>query len=202
MHGSGTSKPARFADAFRTGRTSVLLLSGAIMFRSTTNVAILIYYPTYAVDEGASLIVAALALAMFEVGAVIGTMTGGILSDRHGRTKVLLVGLLAALPPMVGAVMVGPTLIGVAMLTLGGLLWLSASGVELALMQQLLPDNRSTAVGLTYLARAVGGIVATMALGVVGDALGLGVALLGAIGVGAVAVVFMVALPEPDAVTQ
>lgn len=69
-------------------------------------------------------------------------------------------------------------------------------------MQQLLPDNRSTAVGLTYFARAAGAIVATIAIGFVGDLWGLRAALLGAIGVGALAIAFMAVLPEPDAVTE
>jgi MFS transporter, FSR family, fosmidomycin resistance protein len=193
--------PAKILEALRAGRASLLLLSGAMVFRSFANVAIVIYYPTYATREGASLFVAAAALAVYEVGAVAGTLTGGILSDRHGRTRVMLLGLLAALPPLFGAVLVGPTWLGLALLMVAGFLWLSASGVELALMQQLLPGNRSTAVGLTYFARSAGAIVAMMAIGVVGDELGLRVALLGAIGVGAVAIVFMALLREPAAVT-
>lgn len=193
---------APFSVDLRAARSSVLVLSVAVTFRSATNVAILIYYPTFAVGEGASLFLAAAALALYEVGAVVGTLTGGILSDRHGRTTIAIFGLLGALPAMVGAILVGPTWLGLALLVVAGLLWLSASGVELALMQQLLPNNRSTAVGMTYLARSIGGIVATIAIGVVGDGLGLRVALLGAIGVGAVAVLCMAVLPEPEAVTD
>ena len=194
--------PARIMTALRSGRTNLLLLSGAVVFRSFANVAIVIYYPTYATREGATLFVAAAALAIYELGAVAGTLTGGILSDRHGRTRIMLFGLLAALPPMFGAVLLGPTVLGLALLLVAGFLWLSATGVELALMQQLLPENRSTAVGLTYFARAAGAIVATIAIGFVGDQWGLRAALLGAIGVGALAIAFMVVLPEPDAVTE
>lgn len=194
--------PARIMTALRSGRTNLLLLSGAVVFRSFANVAIVIYYPTYATREGATLFVAAAALAIYELGAVAGTLTGGILSDRHGRTRIMLFGLLAALPPMFGAVLLGPTVLGLALLLVAGFLWLSATGVELALMQQLLPDNRSTAVGLTYFARAAGAIVATIAIGFVGDLWGLRAALLGAIGVGALAIAFMAVLPEPDAVTE
>jgi MFS transporter, FSR family, fosmidomycin resistance protein len=193
--------PTRVLEALRSGRTHLLLLSGAVIFRSFANVAIIIFYPTYATREGASLLAAAMALAVYELGAVAGTLTGGILSDRHGRTRVMLVGLLAALPPMFGAVLVGPTVLGFVFLFVAGFLWLSATGVELALMQQLLPDNRSTAVGLTYLARSAGAIVATIGIGVVGDGLGLRAALLGAIAIGAVAILFMAVLPEPDPVT-
>jgi len=194
--------PARIMTALRSGRTNLLLLSGAVVFRSFANVAIVIYYPTYATREGATLFVAAAALAIYELGAVAGTLTGGILSDRHGRTRIMLFGLLAALPPMFGAVLLGPTVLGLALLLVAGFLWLSATGVELALMQQLLPENRSTAVGLTYFARAAGAIVATIAIGFVGDQWGLRAALLGAIGVGALAIAFMAVLPEPDAVTE
>lgn len=192
--------PARIGAALRSGRTSLLLLSGAVVLRSFANVAIVIFYPTYATRLGAGLVVAGAAVAVYEVGAVAGTMTGGILSDRHGRTRIMLFGLVAALPPMVGAILLGPTWGGLALLLVAGFLWLSATGIELALMQQLLPENRSAAVGLTFFGRAVGAIIATIAIGVVGDELGLRTALLGAVAIGALAVVFMALLPEPDPV--
>lgn len=69
--------PARIMTALRSGRTNLLLLSGAVVFRSFANVAIVIYYPTYATREGATLFVAAAALAIYELGAVAGTLTGG-----------------------------------------------------------------------------------------------------------------------------
>ncbi len=192
--------PAGIVDALRSGRSSLLLFSGAVVFRSFTNISILIYYPTFAIREGTTLFVGAVALAVYEVGAVAGTLTGGFLSDRHGRVRVMLHGLLAGLPAMAGAILLGPTVPGFALLLVAGFLWLSATGVELAVMQQLLPDNRSTAVGLTYFARAGGAIAATILVGVVGDQTGLRSALLVATAVGAVAVLLTIALPEPDAV--
>jgi MFS transporter, FSR family, fosmidomycin resistance protein len=95
--GLAPKPPAKVLDALRSGRANVLLLSGAVVFRSFANVAIIVFYPTFAVSEGATLLVAAAALAVYELGAVAGTMTGGILSDAHGRTRVMLLGLLAAL---------------------------------------------------------------------------------------------------------
>lgn len=191
--------PARIVSALRIGRQRLLLLSGAVVLRSFANVAIVIYYPTYATRLGYPLIVAGVALAVYEIGAVAGTFSGGILSDRHGRTRTMLIGLVAALPPMVGAVLLGPTWAGLALLFVAGFLWLSASSIELALMQQLLPDNRSTAVGVTYFMRAAGAIVATIAIGAFGDLLGLRTTLIGAIAIGAFAIGFLALIRDPRA---
>lgn len=189
--------PARILDALRVGRHHLVLLSGAVVLRSFANVAIVIYYPTYATRLGYPLLVAGVALAIYEVGAVAGTFLGGIASDRHGRTRTMLIGLVAALPALIGAVLLGPTWVGLSLLLVAGFLWLSASSIELALMQYLLPDNRSAAVGLTYFMRAAGAIVATVVIGAVGDAIGLRLALLGAIGIGACAIVFLALIHDP-----
>jgi MFS transporter, FSR family, fosmidomycin resistance protein len=193
--------PAKIVEALRAGRQRLLLLSGAIALRFFANIAIVIYYPTYATREGYPLWIAGLALALYEVGAVAGTFAGGILSDRHGSTRVMLIGLIAALPALFGAVLLGPTPVGLGLLVIAGFLWLSASSVELALMQRLLPDNRSAAVGLTYFVRAAGAIVATLAIGAVGDAIGLRNALLAALTIGAFAVPFLALIREPRPVT-
>lgn len=189
--------PDRIFAALRAGRRGLALMSAAIVLRSFANVAIIVFYPTYATTLDHPLIIAGLAVTLYEVGAVAGTITGGVLSDRHGRTKVMVIGLLAAGPPLAGAVLLGPTLAGLALLVLAGFTLLSASSVELVLMQQLLPDNRSAAVGVTYFMKAAGAIVATVAIGVFGEAIGLRQALLIAVAAGVCAVPFVALVREP-----
>ena len=195
--------PAKILEAARAGRRPLLMLAAAVFLRAFANVAFVVYYPTYATGLGHPLLLAGAALAIYEIGAVGGTLTGGILSDRFGRAPVMLAGLVAAVLPLVGAVLLGPTPLGLVLLLLGGFTSLSATSIELVLMQQLLPDNRSAAVGMTYFMKAAGAIVATIAIGAVGDVVGLRSALLGAIAVGFLAVPFVAMIREPrDPVTS
>ncbi len=186
--------PAHVLSVLREGRRPLMLLSSVVALRAFANVAIVIYYPTFATERGYALFIGALALALYEVGAVVGTLVGGAWSDRHGGVSTMIRGMLVAVPTMLGAVVLGPSWSGLAVLLLAGFFWLSGSPVELALMQRMLPDNRSTAVGVTYFMRAVGAIAATMSIGTVGEAFDLGIAMLGAIAVGSLSILSLLVL--------
>lgn len=190
--------PARIGDALRAGRRPLVLLSAAMAVRSFTNVTFVVYYPTFAVSErGASLLLAGLGLTIYELGAVAGAFSGGLLSDRRGRVRVLAIGLVAATPLLAGAVLLGPTLAGLGLLALGGLTLLTSASVELVLIQELLPDNRSAAVGINYFMKALGATVATIVVGALGDALGLRDAMLVGIGIGLCALPLTLLIVEP-----
>lgn len=197
LHTAG-SAPARLREAIAAGRRPLAVLGIAMFLRAMANIAIVVFYPTYATGAGASLVVAGLAITLYEAGAVVGAFGGGILSDRHGRSRLMLAGLLLGGPALIGAVLLGPVPLGLALLVLGGLGWLSANSIELVTMQELLPGNRATAVGLTYFIKAAGSIVATLGLGVVGDRLGLRTAIVGAVVVGLAAAPFLIAVTDPE----
>jgi MFS transporter, FSR family, fosmidomycin resistance protein len=189
--------PARIVQAIRDGGRSLAMLSAAIVLRSFTNTAIVVFYPTFVTGLDRPLLLAGLALTLYEVGAVVGTFAGGTISDRLGRVRVLVGGLVLALPTLVGAILLGPSIPGLIVLTFAGLLWLSASSIELVLVQRLLPDNRSAAVGISYFMRAGGGIVATIGIGALGQVFGLRTALLVAIAVGSLALPVTLGIRDP-----
>jgi len=188
---------AHIRDALGVARRSILILGGAMFLRAAGNIAIFVFYPTYATQRGSSLLLAGLALTIYEIGAVFGSFWGGILSDRFGRTRLMLLGVLVAGPSMVIAIAVGPTPLGLLMLLLGGFGWLSASSIELVTMQELLPGNRSTAVGITYFVKAAGAIVGTLVIGVAGQAFGLRTTLMAAVAIGMLAAPFLLAAKDP-----
>lgn len=188
---------ARILAVLRAGRRTILVLAGAVVLRSAANVAIVLFYPTLATDRGSSLLLAGLALTIYEVGAVFGAFWGGILSDRHGRGRLMLLGVIAAGPPLVLAVLWGPTVPGLLMLLIGGFGWLSGNSIELVTMQELLPDNRSAAVGLTYFVKAGGAIAGTILVGAAGDVVGLRAALVGAIVVGMLSAPMLAVMKDP-----
>jgi MFS transporter, FSR family, fosmidomycin resistance protein len=192
--------PARIMEAIRDGGRSLGLLSAAIVVRSFTNTAIVVFYPTFVTGLDRPLLLAGVALTLYEVGAVVGTFAGGTISDRVGRVRVLVGGLVLALPALVAAIVLGPSVLGLAVLTVAGLLLLSASSIELVLVQRLLPENRSTAVGISYFMRSGGGIAATIGIGALGQAVGLRAALLVAIAVGALALPVTLGIRDPERV--
>ncbi|MEX0868432.1 MAG: MFS transporter [Nitriliruptoraceae bacterium] len=180
------STPPRLRGVLREGRTPLVIMSAIIMLRSFMINGLLIFYPTYATEGGASLLIAGLGLTVYEAGGALGAFAAGILSDKFGRIRMLVLGMLVALPTLVVAVALGPTWLGLVMLAIGGLGLISSHSVELVIMQRLLPEHRSSAVGINYLLRAVGGAIAMIAIGAIGDAIGLRNALFIGIAVAAV----------------
>lgn len=188
---------ANLREALQNGRRPVLMLSAAIFLRSSANVTVVIFYPTLVTTSGGSLLRAGVGVGLYEVGAVVGAFLGGVLSDRLGRNKMMLAGALLGAPPIAAALYVGATPLGFALLVVGGFGWLSATSIELVTMQELLPDNRSTAVGITYFVKAAGAIVATIMIGVAADIIGLLPALTIAMGVGLACVPFLLFTRDP-----
>lgn len=188
---------AHIRAALKAGRRSIGILGAAMFLRAGANVAFVVFYPTYAVGLGSTLLLAGFALTVYEIGAVIGAFWGGILSDRYGRSRLMLFGVLAAGPPLILAIVWGPTLLGLTMLLIGGFGWLSGNSIELVTMQELLPGNRSAAVGLTYFVKATGSIVGTIAIGAAGDVFGLRATLIAAVVTGLLAAPFLLAVTDP-----
>lgn len=184
--------------ALRNGRRPVLMLSAAVFLRSSANVTVVIFYPTLVTSSGGGLLLAGIGVGLYEVGAVIGAFAGGVLSDRFGRNKMMLAGALLGAPPLIAAFIVGATPLGFALLVVGGLGWLSSTSIELVTMQELLPENRSTAVGITYFVKAAGAIVATIVIGFVAEFVGLLTALVVAMLVGLTCLPFLWLSGDPS----
>jgi len=197
-----SSGRANVREALKAGRTPLLLLSAAVFLRSSANVTIVIFYPTLITSAGGGLLLAGVGVGLYEVGAVAGAFLGGVLSDRFGRNRVMLIGALIGAPPIVAALYVGATPFGFALLVLGGFGWLSATSIELVTMQELLPNNRSAAVGLTYFVKAAGAIVATITIGIVAQFVGLLTALTVAMLVGLACIPFLLFAHDPSRTYQ
>ena len=195
---ANSSVRANVRDALKAGRRPLLMLSAAIFLRSSANVTVVIFYPTLLTSDGGGLLLAGVGVGLYEVGAVAGAFAGGILSDRFGRNRVMLIGALIGAPPIIAALYVGATPRGFALLGLGGVGWLSATSIELVTMQELLPDNRSAAVGLSYFVKAAGAIVATVLIGIVAQLVGLLTALTVAMLVGLACIPFLLFARDPS----
>jgi len=188
--------------ALRSARRGFLLLAGASAMLSMATVGLLVFIPTYLTDAGAGLVLAGAAVTAFEIGGVVGAFSGGTLSDRFGRRTMLglAVGVGAPLLILALAMPTGPLMLGV--LALAGVALLSAGPVQLVLMQELMPDNRGAAVGLSIFVITMASALGTMVVGALGQAIGLQTALILAAGAALLALPFIALLPETRHVSR
>lgn len=153
-------------------------LFAVIIFRGFLLVSLAVYLPTYMESEGAALWVAGAALSLWELAGVAGALASGPLSDRVGRKPVLAVTLAVAAALMLVFVNVDgwarvPVLLGM------GLTLLATQPVLMATVQDQMPEHRAVANGIFMTMMFVVQLLATLAIGAVGDAFGLRMAFLG-----------------------
>ncbi len=188
--------------ALRSARRGFLLLSGASSMLSMASVGMLVFIPTYLTGAGADLVLAGAAVTAFEIGGATGAFLGGTLSDRIGRRTMLAIsaGVGAPLLILALAMPIGPLTLVV--LAIAGVALLSAGPVQLVLMQELMPDNRSAAVGLSIFVITLTSALGTVVVGALGEAIGLQAALILAAGAALFALPFIVLLPETRHVSR
>jgi FSR family fosmidomycin resistance protein-like MFS transporter len=194
--------PAALGAAIMARRGPILLMALIILLRSLSISSFQTYWPTFMTQTGSSLRIAGLALTIYEVGAVAGQFLGGGLSDRFGRKRMMMFSQLTAGPVLFLALFFARQstdtgLYGAfAFLLLGGFLALSAGAVMQALMQELLPGNRSVATGISYLLSYESSVVATIVIGFAADLLGLSTALSISVWLSMASLPFTLLLPE------
>lgn len=189
--------PAALGAAIKAQRGPLGLMAAIILLRSLAIASFQIYLPTYLTQGGMQIPLAAIALTVFEVGAVGGQLIGGTLSDRLGRKRMMVFSQLTAGPVLFLALSLAQSQSLFAALVLGGFLAASAGAVQMALMQELLPGNRSVAVGISYLLGFESQLVATLVIGFAADLFGLGNALSVSVWLSMASIPFTLMLPEP-----
>jgi len=147
-------------------------LSGLILVRAFTLVALTTYLPLFMTEEGANLWFAGASLSVLEAAGVVGAMAGGSVSDWLGRKQVLLISLVTTSLFMFVFMAADGWARFPALLVLG-LTALSVTPVLMAVVQENVPDNRALANGmymaLNFCIRA--GVV--IVVGMMGDMFGL-----------------------------
>ncbi len=129
------------------------------------------YLPVLMTDEGSSYTSAGVALAIMQAAGVAGALTGGWISDRLGRRSVLAISFLAS-PVMLHLFLMGGWLQMLALLGVGFMI-LSMTPVLMALVQESFPQNRALGNGIYMLFNFSIQSLATLLVGMMGDAWGL-----------------------------
>ncbi len=177
-----------WAEAYRNVRPILLPVAAVTLFRALLFASFTTFLPTYLTGTGKGLWLAGASLSVMELAGVVGALTGGVVSDRLGRRRVMvamtLVAPLAALAFLyVQGWLVFPLLL------LIGLTLLSTTPVMMALVQERANGSRALANGFFMALNFTISSLATLFAGIVADRFGLQTAFL------AGAVLMLVGLP-------
>jgi len=171
-HSSSIGHRGSWRSALRVLRPILTPLIAVLVARSLMLATFTTYLPTFLSEEGADLWFAGVSLSVLEGSGVMGALLGGGLSDRLGRRTVLAISLSIA-PLFMLLFLATAGWVRFPMLVLLGVTALSVSPVLMALVQETSPENRALANGIYMsLSFAInsGGVIA---LGAIGDWLGL-----------------------------
>ncbi|MCQ6559510.1 MFS transporter [Paenibacillus mendelii] len=180
VHGKPVKRPVKSAagpaDTSQVRRNvgfALFLLVLLVFARSWYTTGISTYYQIYLEDfRGYSLKAAQVPIFLFMAAGVLGTFLGGILADRFGRKRMILISIGGAAPfalllPYLPSALIYPVIF------ILGVVLLSGFSVSVVYAQELLPGKVGMASGLiTGLAFGMGAIGAVI-IGEAGDIWGL-----------------------------
>jgi FSR family fosmidomycin resistance protein-like MFS transporter len=192
--------PPNLWAAVKHARRGLAVLGVVIVLRNLGSASFTFFFPTYVTGIGGSLAFAALAIAVFELAGAAGALAGGTLSDHLGRRRVLAASTAVAGPALFAVFLLPEGPWQLVLLAAAGLVAFAGSPVQMVLIQELLPDNRSAAMGIMMFLGLEGTILATVAVGFIADAVGLGPTLAASMLLSLLALPFVLLLPEtrPD----
>jgi len=136
------------------------------------NVALTTYLPTFLTEEGDSLQLAGVALAILQAAGVVGALLGGSISDRIGR-RPLLAGAMLAAPVLLLIFLAVQGTARLPLLILMGFFTLAMTPVIMALVQESYPENRALANGIYMALSFTIRSGAVIVLGLLADGLGM-----------------------------
>ena len=142
------------------------------LFRNPLMESVSTFLPTYLSGRGASLWIAGASLSIFDLASIPGVLLSGWISDRVGRKQVLLAAALVS--PVLALIFINVDgWLAVVTLMALGFFASSSMPVYLAIAQEHFPNNRAMANSLVMMIVFVLRPVGTLAVGFMGDHLGL-----------------------------
>jgi FSR family fosmidomycin resistance protein-like MFS transporter len=172
------------------------ILGGVIALRSFVYFGLVTFIPLYYVANlHTSKAAGNAALAAMLIGGAAGTLIGGPLADRFGR-RVVLVGTMLALPPLIAGFLLSGPVLAVVFAALAGAATIATFAVTIVMGQEYLPDRLGVSAGVTIgLSIGLGGVGAPL-LGLLADAHGLRVTFEVIAGLPLLALALTLALPR------
>jgi FSR family fosmidomycin resistance protein-like MFS transporter len=188
-------RPSGLFAVWKAMQRTLWAVLGILVTRALMVGALASFLPTFLYREGESLLRANVALALFELSAAAGAMTLGTVSDRVGRRPVLFFALTTSPLLMLAFLFAsGPTRL--AALAALGFLAPSTAPVLMAIMIEHAGGNAAAANGTYMMISFVARSAVVLAVGALGDGIGLRAAYLWCAGLAVLALPFVFLLPR------
>ncbi|MBN1251413.1 MAG: MFS transporter [Bacteroidales bacterium] len=150
-----------------------LYISGFMLFISFMKASLSIFLPTFITDQGNSLWVGGINLAIYQFAGAIGTFTSGTISDKIGRKNTLLIAAISNPLLMLVYVYFQDTAFSYIFLALLGLTLVSSGSVLLAMVQDIPSDRPAFMNGIYMTINFFVGSLGAVLIGYIGDTYGL-----------------------------
>ncbi|MBN2071185.1 MAG: MFS transporter [Candidatus Krumholzibacteriota bacterium] len=147
-------------------------VTGIFLCRAAMKAALTIYLPTYLTSRGASLWVAGISLSILQFSGAGGTFLAGIISDRIGRKKTLLI-ISAVNPFLMWMFMTLDDRFAIPILVLTGLFLFASGPVLLALVHDIDSKRMSFINGIYMMLNFLLSSLMILVVGIAADRIGL-----------------------------
>lgn len=150
---------------------TLMLICVSAGFRTMTQVGLLVFLPVYlAYEQGYSPIAVGVCMTVLQVAGMIAGPIGGHLSDRIGRKKVIMSGMLVSGLMIIGMVLAGQSLAFIVFVALVGFFLYAMRPVMQAWAIENTPKRLAgTGVGLQFTILAIGASIAPATFGIIAD---------------------------------
>ena len=135
------AEPVRIKLILRQHARLFIMITGFMLFTSLMKSALSVFLPTFKNEQGASLWVGGVNLAIYQFAGAIGAFSSGVLSDRFGRRRILLIAAIANPILMAAFVFFQDSAASTGLLILIGASLLSYGSVLLAMVQEIKTDR-------------------------------------------------------------
>ncbi len=148
-------------------------LSGIIFFTSLVKGSLTTFLPTYMTENGASLWIGGISLAIVQFAGAAGTLFSGTISDKIGRRFTLLI--MATVTPflLILFVFISHTMFAIPLLMVIGVIMFATTPVLLAEVNIIKSEHAGLINGVFMTLNFVLSAIALLIIGVLGDLLGL-----------------------------
>lgn len=186
-----------WGEALRRVRPILFPVAAVITTRALLFAGLVTFLPTYMSEAGASFRLAGASLSVMETAGVAGALFSGVISDRVGRRKIMLVMTIAA--PLAMLLFLNTRgWLQIAVLLLVGLTLLATTPVLMALVLERARETRALANGIYMALNFVITALATLTIGRMADLFGLHTGLSISAWVMLAGVPFVLLLPERE----